>query len=152
MYKYVNRQLTLIVMVAAMSIASFSIPYCKSILTLFLCGLINGIGCGAWDNAVYVWLIEMWAHNSGPILQMSQFMFGLGTIVGPLLGLPYITGEENYESKAAESLIVNHTYSLIAHNQTTFAVITPEERRQKLKTPFALNGSIQAISKCTKIK
>jgi len=35
----------------------------------------------------------MWQKRSPAVLQFSQFMYGVGCILGPLIAEPYLTGE-----------------------------------------------------------
>ncbi|XP_054155722.1 uncharacterized protein LOC128954176 [Oppia nitens] len=85
-----NRQLVLIVFTALMAISTGLMPYSQSLLHYYLSVFGYGLGSGVWFSAYNVWIIEMWpGHRSAPVLQLSQFMYGLGTIFGPMLDQPY---------------------------------------------------------------
>jgi MFS family permease len=135
-----NRQIATIVMVVIMSITTALVPYSQSLWNLYLIIWLYGFGCGAWNSAVNVWLIEIWLQKSAPILLLSQFMYGIGTIFGPLLDKPYLTGEQ------ISHLNVTNISSatLFSMNNMTNAVENID-RRCKLKTPFLISGIIQII-------
>jgi len=95
---------------------------------------------GAWDNANSVWLIEMWQKRSPAVLQFSQFMYGVGCILSPLLVEPYLTGE--LKSNNTTNSSISTTISTI----TTTDINETVDRRSKLKLPFIIGGAIQLIS------
>ncbi len=73
-------------------------------------------------------------------MQFSQFMYGIGTIFGPLLDKPYLTGEQVLDS--VETNILNIT-ELTFDNMT--GINGKIDRRSNLKTPFLISGIIQII-------
>ena len=108
-----------------MAITSSSVPFTDQLWQYYLCALLYGLGAGAWTNANNVWLIEIWNKKSEQVLFLSQLMYGVGAIIGPLIDRPYLTGE-------------------VRDNHTSVEVpISGEERRYKLKTPFLVSGAIQ---------
>ncbi len=126
-------------MVSLMGITSSLVPHFKKLWTLYFNFWLYGLGCGAWNNANNVWLIEMWQQNSAPVLQLSQFVFGIGSILGPLIAKPYLTGEPD--------LTLNRTDSLSSTKNTFFttSIVDVIDRRFKLKTPFITASIIQMI-------
>jgi MFS family permease len=126
-------------MVSLMGITSALVPHFKKLWTLYFNFWLYGLGCGAWNNANNVWLIEMWQQNSAPVLQLSQFVFGIGSILGPLIAKPYLTGEPD--------LTLNRTDSLSSTKNTFFttSIVHVIDRRSKLKTPFITASIIQMI-------
>ena len=114
-----------------MAITTIIIPYSGNIYTLYAYIWIYGLGCGAWNMSNNVWLIEVWKQNSAPFLQLSQFMFGIGTIIGPMVEKSYLTGEYVIDD--------NISISNITH------LIDSVDRRTKLKIPFLFCGAIQII-------
>jgi hypothetical protein len=67
-------------------------------------------------------------------------MYGIGTIFGPLLEKPYLTGEQiSYLNVTNIS-----SATLFSMNNITNA-IENIDRRSKLKTPFLISGIIQII-------
>lgn len=96
------------------------IPH-SSLYFLYVCGFIIGIGGGSWDSTFNVWIIEIWQQNNGPILQLSQFAYGIGSIIGPLIDKPFIVGDDNQHPD-------------------------PNIKRDALlNTPFAIIGGIQLL-------
>jgi hypothetical protein len=100
------------------------------------------MGAGAWDNGNIIWLIEMWQQRSPAILQFSQFMYGTGTMLGPLLAAPFLTGELRNETITTNTSIPT-TQSTISTTDINLTI----DRRPKLKIPFIIGGAIQSICK-----
>ncbi|CAG2100448.1 unnamed protein product [Medioppia subpectinata] len=119
-YKKINRQIRTILLLILLGISLIFIPR-ASLYVLYACGFVIGIGGGSWDSTYNVWIIEMWRHKSAPILQLSQFAFGLGSIVGPLIDKPYIVGDTQDNLKGTV------------------------EVHPSLGTPFAIIGSTQLL-------
>ena len=154
--------MTLIVLIILTSISSALIPYSNNIWHLYVSTFINGLGLGVWTNGKTVWLIEMWRHRSTPVLQLSAFMYGIGTFVGPLVAKPYLTGENQIYVSALEAainqttpyqpILLNNSYAELNTNKTVFIDQNPDEvlidRRGKLKTPFLISGSLHLIGTC----
>ena len=95
------------------------VPYYGSVYLLFAAVTFNGIGGGSWDSSNNIWLVEMWPNKHASVMQSSQFMYGLGTIISPTLISPYVSGNSTQE--------------------------TPAMRIKSLRTPFAIVGAIQII-------
>lgn len=123
-YKWLNRQLTLAFLTALLAITIALVPYYGHVWLLFVCIVVNGLGGGSWDSSNNVWLVEMWTENNAPVMQSSQFFYGMGTIVGPMIVGPYVHGENNH---------------------TTGYVWSGEQRQKLLTFPFALVGLLQLI-------
>ena len=115
-----NRQLRIICLLILLGISLVMIPHC-SLYLLYVCGFVIGVGGGSWDSTFNVWIIEIWQQNSGPILQLSQFAFGIGSIIGPLIDKPFIVGETD-QNNVKEPNVDNGSL---------------------LSTPFAIIGGIQ---------
>ncbi|KAI2805923.1 hypothetical protein BLOT_004933 [Blomia tropicalis] len=122
LYKWLNRQLTIVILVSSLAFTTSLVPYYGSLWLLFVCMVLNGIGGGTWDSNNNVWLVEMWPRINAPIIQASQFMYGAGTIVGPILVSPYVHGEN-----------------------TNTSYVSPDERKRSLALPFIGTGIIQII-------
>lgn len=78
---------------ALFAIAIAYVPHSSSIVLFYACGTIIGLGAGVLDCVLTVWTIEMWKDKSAPILQASGFLYGVGTITGPLIVEPFVTGK-----------------------------------------------------------
>ena len=138
-------------------------PYCHQLWQLYLCSFITGLGYGIYFNTNNVWLLELFGDKAGPILQLSGFVYGIGTILGPLLYQPYVTGEvlthsdQNIALNIEELLFVfednktamnfNTTYLTLNSNQSLIAYNGSEEvlRQHKLRIPFLICGIIVII-------
>ena len=112
-------------MLILLGISLIFIPH-ASLYVLYVCGFVIGVGGGSWDSAFNVWIIEIWQQNSGPILQLSQFAFGIGSIIGPLIDKPFIVGEPE-------------------HDQSDQPKNDHVNRSTLLSTPFAIIGGFQLL-------
>ena len=136
LYKYLNRQLVITVLLALMSISLTAIPFTTNLILFYGCALAFGTCLGAWVAAYNVWLIEIWQKNSSKALFVSQLMYGSGSVLGPLIDSPFLTGEPK-----------NTTDSALVDNFHNSSVISAEERRIKLEVPFMIAGGLQLICK-----
>lgn len=136
------------------------VPHCQYLVEFYAYGFMIGFGSGAWDCGQTVWFVEMWQKKSGPILQFSQFAFGIGAIIGPLIDRPFIIGEVNGTHKYNALTSINNTvtpnnHTVIPNNNTetpdynntvthnNYNTVTPEDRQKSLFIPFAIDGFIQ---------
>ncbi|CAG2180384.1 unnamed protein product, partial [Oppiella nova] len=120
--------------------ATILMPYSTQIWHLYLCIFLYGLGIGAWNNSNNVILIEMWQQSSPSFLQFSQFIYGVGTILGPLIVGPYLTGGVNYMERLE---VGNGTYRLVWNDTTV--INNDWERRSRLKFPYMVGGLLQMI-------
>ena len=127
LYRHFNRQLMLILFVMLMAVTITFLPHYGLFYIALPALVLNGIGSGAWDSATSIWLVDMWPIGNSPILQGSQFMYGVGSIVAPILVSNFVYGEAAVD----------------ANNRT----ITAQDRIDALTTPFAIVGMIQLIGK-----
>ncbi|OTF79734.1 hypothetical protein BLA29_005511, partial [Euroglyphus maynei] len=109
-YKWINRQLVIIIMVTIMAILIAYTPYYTSVYELFIATLIIGIGSGSWESSNTVWLIEMWPKHQASVMQIQQFMYGVGSIISPSMLAPFVHGianetEVNVESRKSSLII-----------------------------------------------
>lgn len=152
LYKYINRQITLIGLILLTAVFSALIPYSETVWHLYLAIFINGLGLGVWTNGKTVWLIEMWRQRSTPVLQLSAFMYGIGTFVGPLVAKPYLTGENKIYVSALEDvnqssyqLVVNNSITIFLNNNASDVFDQNIDRCAKLKTPFLISAGLHII-------
>ncbi|OTF70693.1 hypothetical protein BLA29_005916 [Euroglyphus maynei] len=106
-------------MVSLIALTMAFVPYYGSIYLLFAAITLNGIGGGSWDSSNNIWLVEMWPNKHASVMQSSQFMYGLGTIISPALISPYVSGNSSQH--------------------------TPAERIESLRLPFTIVGVIQIL-------
>ena len=152
MYKYVNRQLVLLLMTALMGIFTVLLPVSQNVYQYYAFNFISFVGAGAWDSGNSVWLIEMWKDQAPSLLQIQQMMYGIGTIIAPLLVSPFVVGD--LSNKTSDSTIYNTTGApdlttvLSVLNSTVYPNnnISDDEinysvdRRSKLRIPFMVGG------------
>ena len=123
------------------------IPYSEQLWHLYLLISIYGLGSGAWNCANRVWVLEMWPKpaQSGAILHLSGFMYGLGTILGPIIERPYLTGlqEVEYNLNYADILRTDDQNNSLPSITSDFVSM----RRYKLQKPFFVFGVIHLIGK-----
>ncbi|CAG2103941.1 unnamed protein product [Medioppia subpectinata] len=127
----------------SMAASSALIPDSPNLWTLYVFQYFSGLGAGIWDTANNVWLIEMWPHNSLPVLQFSQFMWGLGSVIAPIIAKPYLTGETNH-TVVTPTPVTYHALMADTITTTTPAPV-PVDRRALLRTPFLISGILQAF-------
>ncbi|CAG2103982.1 unnamed protein product [Medioppia subpectinata] len=131
--KYVNRQLVLIGLVLVMATATSMVPNSPHVTVLYACALAVGTCAGAWSNAKTVWLIEIWQTSNAPVLHLCSFLFGIGTIIGPLVDKQFVLGDR----LASNSSLVN-----LASTGTGAADhdAVPLPGKSMLWLPFAIIG------------
>ena len=123
-----------------MALTVIFIPYSERLWQLYVYFVLIGLCAGTWNSTNNVWLIEMWQKDSGPILQLSQFTYGIGTILGPLIDRSYLLGEREFEHLGGHHVTdvgLNIT-TIDTHNTTT--IDDSLERKRLLKTPFLISG------------
>ena len=127
-YKYLNRQLVICITYSMLTIACAVLPLLPNLWLLYVCAFIFGFGSSIQVCGYTVWLIEMWKEKSGPILQVSDFGFGIGSILCTVILKPYLVGEINAET---------HINQI---SNTTVTQIPDIDRRERLMLPTLLIG------------
>jgi len=125
LYKWLNRQLMLAFFVFLLTGSVALIPHYGHLSIALVALCLNGIGDGGYDAGSSSWLVEMLPEGNSIFLQASQFMYGLGSIVAPMMVAPYVYGE-----------------ALVDRNNQT---LTVDMRKSGLSIPFGLNGLMQGI-------
>ncbi|CAG2178897.1 unnamed protein product, partial [Oppiella nova] len=158
-FKYVNRQIVLSILIILQGIGTIFQPWATQLWHLYACIFIYGIGIGAWNGANNVILIEMWQNRSPSILQFSQFIYGVGTVLGPLLDQNFVLGEQICpgvfehdclgESHISKPLLESITSGANSSVLNGTDLCTPEclayDRRPRLKIPLMIGGCLQMI-------
>ena len=162
LYNYVNRKLVTFVLLSAMGICLSMIPHASSLIMLLICGGLIGFGMGGWDCAVTPWLVEVWNDKVGPALQGCSMFYSIGTILGPLVVQPFITGKihvekpvptntsiitttESKSTTTAASLSLLNTTSLTSSTTSVF-IEKLINRRAKLTIPFSISSGVIILS------
>lgn len=76
-----------------MGVTLVIMPHCSSLTQLFILAGINGFSIGSFDTAINVWILEIWAEDSGPFMQALHFTYGIGSFVAPLICEPFLSTE-----------------------------------------------------------
>lgn len=124
-----------------MAFGTIFMPYATALWHLYICIFFYGFGIGAWNNSNNVWLMEMWQEKSPSVLLFSQAIYGVGTIIGPLVVRPFLTGE--FESEFDDSITTNGTTPALSEDQLAKSI------SDKLKTPFLIDGCIEIVGEWT---
>lgn len=140
-YRWINRQLVFVIFITIHSVSTILVPHMGSLPPLLSVIVFYGIASSVWDSCFSTWLVEMWPQSNSAILQSSQSMYSIGTIVGPLLVSFYVYGELDNPSNNATARALPMP---IIGNLSTLN-ITPEQRESFLSLPFALVGFLQSI-------
>ena len=130
LYKYLNRQLVISTTYALLTIACAVIPLLPNLWTLYVCAFIFGLGSSIQVCGYTVWTIEMWQKKAGPLLQVNDFGFGLGSILCTVILKPYLVGELGDPS-------IDDKQTLSFRNETQIIDI---DRRERLALPCLLIG------------
>ncbi|XP_054162209.1 uncharacterized protein LOC128960162 [Oppia nitens] len=148
-FKWVNRQLCLCFVVVIMSLSTIFFPWATTLWQLWLCSLLYGFGVGSWNGCNNVVLVEMWKHRSPSMLLFAQFVWGVGTILGPLLVEAYVIGNDVCPGVTQEEC---HRQQQQHSNPTT---VEPNsrctewclnfDRRPQLKIPFLIGGCLELL-------
>ena len=77
-----------------MSFPLAAYPYCSSLISLYACSFLSGVGAGSLDNAVNVIVLKIWeGRNSGPYMHALHFTWGLGAALAPLAAKPFLLSQ-----------------------------------------------------------
>ncbi|KAH9417978.1 hypothetical protein DERP_008231 [Dermatophagoides pteronyssinus] len=93
LFKYINRQLIFVFFMALMGVTLALMPHVTGLTWLFVLAGINGFSIGSFDTAINVWVLEIWAEESGPFMQALHFTYGIGSFVAPLICEPFLSTE-----------------------------------------------------------
>lgn len=145
LYEYIDRQVILITLLLIKALSTMLIPYSENIWHLYLFISLYGLGSGAWNSSNRVWVLEMWPKpaQSGAVLHLSGLMYGIGTILGPIIERPYLTGVQEFEFN------INYMDILKTNSQNSSQLSLTSDivsmRRYKLQKPFFIFGVIHMI-------
>src|SRR5689334_12559657 len=123
-------------MVTLMGVFIGMLPLAQNLWQFYAYYFLWYMGGAAFDSGNAVWTVEMWKERSPPVLQLAQMMYGIGSIVGPLLTQPYIVGD--LSNTTDPSTLHNLTPTLL-NSSLDFSGNDPNyslDRRPKLMIPF----------------
>ncbi|XP_054166570.1 uncharacterized protein LOC128964037 [Oppia nitens] len=115
-----------------MAASTIIIPLTTQLWQIYTCAFIFGLGTGVWLAAYYTWIIEIWQSRSGPLVFLSQLMYGIGFVFGPILDKPFLTGDINDRRNETQM-------------DRSIVMIDIEKRKSKLMVPFIVSGGLQAL-------
>ena len=79
-------------------------PFCSSLISLYSCSFLSGVGNGSLDNAVNVIVLKIWeGRNSGPYMHALHFTWGLGAFLAPLTAKPFLLNQDETSSAGNET-------------------------------------------------
>ena len=52
--------------------------------------VLNGIAMGAFESGSNIYVLKLWGKETQPFMQSLHFMFGMGSIIAPLIALPFL--------------------------------------------------------------
>ncbi|XP_054157271.1 major facilitator superfamily domain-containing protein 4A-like [Oppia nitens] len=91
LHNHINRQLMVAFYLILMALSTSLTPVLKSYTVFMELSIIFGFGEGGFDTACNAWLLEMWLRDNGPYMQALHFMFGLGSLLAPLISIGFLS-------------------------------------------------------------
>ncbi|XP_054166590.1 uncharacterized protein LOC128964056 [Oppia nitens] len=126
---------------AFMNVFAILMPFCPNIWLLYLSTFLNSVGCGAWDCSNAVWTIEMWGNKSPAFLQLSQMMFGLGSILAPIIARPYLIGDLSEGIQTTTTPTIQSQSNSTETDDINYSI----DRRPLLIMPYLISGGAGLI-------
>ena len=130
-------------------------PECVELWQIYISQYLAAMGGGVWDAGNSVWTIQLWGKHASVFLQLSQFMFGMGTTLGPIVIKQFLYGDLN---KTASGDISNPTTTEVTLLASTYGtsyttsnysidedINYTVDRRSRLQIPFMAAGSITLL-------
>ena len=152
-FQYVNRQLFVIIFMSITSLICAFFPFSPSLIIFLALGFVFSFGNGTLDVAQNTWIIEMWQEHSNSILQLAQFMYGLGMIVAPIIEQSYLTGDPtttNVTHNDTLTLFHQHKNNISDNDKNNINIsgydehtVTGNHRKMLLSKPFAVIGFVE---------
>ena len=148
-YRWFDRQICLSVFIALQGLGTIFQPWSTQLWQLYVCIFVYGFGIGNWNGSNNVILIEMWQEKSPSILQFSQFIYGVGTILGPLLTERFVIGEQvcpgYFPEDVPKYCYSNETLNVTDKEWCDYCL--NYDRRPEVKKPLLIGGLLQLIGR-----
>lgn len=151
--KYLNRQLVTGILYLVTAAYFALLPQTSSLPLAYGLGALGGLGLGNTVAIAVTWIIELWSTTPkilAAALQALQLVYGLGTIVGPLIVRPHLYGYMN--ATQVDEMSVEEYGEKIAQRRTSLTgpfiisasfVVTGELKNElKIKQHFKLFFSV----------
>jgi FHS family Na+ dependent glucose MFS transporter 1 len=117
-YPKVNFLLALICCMLYSAAFMCYIPHITSAPILLAIFVINQIGMGALESGSNMFILHLWGKETTPFMQALHFMFGAGSLISPLIAVPFLV-EKDEDVDLHPNDAGNHT--------TTGEVFHPED-------------------------
>ena len=119
-----------------LTISCAVIPIVPNLWLLYVCAFVSGFGSSVTVCGYTVWLIEMWSDKSGPLLQINEFGFGIGSILATVILKPFLVGEIGTDSDIESKTTIFSNIILNLGNEKSSDV----DRRSRLMWPSLITG------------
>jgi len=118
----INAQLTIIGCLSCSIFTFGGAPWNTSLTGLAVTLCVNGFFLAIYDVGSNVWIMNVWGDLSSPFIQILHFMFGVGSILGPLLAKPFLVNDEllelsNNDTQCNSSGTVNNSTDICAEEE-----------------------------------
>lgn len=140
-----NTQLMAILTVLMSMVSTFLIPLSGSIGLAHAVVFVGGMGLSALDTGANVWIMRLWPENSSPALQVFHLCFGVGSLIAPLIGEPFLstTSTESDYELAFSNQTSNQIYPITQPAGNTSADVVGRESR--IQYPFGMVSAFHLI-------
>ncbi|XP_037571437.1 sodium-dependent glucose transporter 1A-like isoform X1 [Dermacentor silvarum] len=95
LYDKYNTQVISIVMMSLTCLTVLMIPISGYLALAHVMVFFEGFSLGAFGTGATVWIMKMWPQNSSPALQAFHLAFGVGCLLAPLVGRPFLSTPSN---------------------------------------------------------
>lgn len=92
------------------AVATIAIPMSQTLEQLFVAFFVYGFCFGFFETGCNLYTLRLWDESASPFLQALQFMYGVGSLVAPVVARPFLStygefGEQDSDLKAGNQLI-----------------------------------------------
>ena len=130
-------------------------PECVELWQIYISQYLTSMGGGVWDAGNSVWTIQLWGKHASVFLQLSMFMFGVGTTLGPIVIKQFLYGDLNKtalghgsDPTTTEVTLLVSTYGTSYSTSNYFIdedINYSVDRRSRLQIPFMAAGCITLL-------
>ncbi|XP_054152547.1 sodium-dependent glucose transporter 1-like [Oppia nitens] len=157
-FNYVNRHLSLVVILLIMAGVVPAIPYSPNLSVMFTLAFIAGYCTGGLDTALVVWIVEIWAEKSSIYMGGYQVFFSMGIVLGPVLAAPFVSDyhpNDLLPKQLKDSRLIKlNKSSLVANNYVDNTVGTDNNNKNidnklhygNIEIPFIILGALLLLS------
>ena len=155
LYKYINKQFFMLTNVIILGVFIALMPECVELWQIYISQYLAAMGGGVWDAGNSVWTIQLWGKHASVFLQLSQFMFGSGSTLGPIVVSQFLYGDLNKTASGDGSNPTTTDVTLLASTYGTVYSTSnysieedinySVDRRSRLRIPFLAAGSITLL-------